>query len=194
MLDEGRKSARHLLKAEQGGTLNKQPDALELGGKRQDCSFVFTDLTGFTTWLESMDPAGAVTLLNDYLDGMVAIAFSHQGTLDRIVGDAVVIDHVQIGGCHARNLVGRIGCQLADMVGEIIGRSSYSGGKARRSDLHRTRCVEAMQRALRAHDQRGSTVADGCAHRARQRPAHQFVGQHFFDGHRRAVLRQGVEL
>lgn len=71
--------------------LIKQPDALELGGKRQDCSFVFTDLTGFTTWLESMDPAGAVNLFNDYLDGMVAIAFSHQGTLDRIVGDAVVI-------------------------------------------------------------------------------------------------------
>ncbi len=71
--------------------LIKQPDALELGGKRQECSFVFTDLVGFTSWLEGMDPAAAVSLLNDYLDGMIAIVFAHQGTLDRIVGDAVVV-------------------------------------------------------------------------------------------------------
>lgn len=41
--------------------------------------------------MESMDPGAAVTLLNDYLDRMIAIAFSHQGTLDRIIGDAVAI-------------------------------------------------------------------------------------------------------
>lgn len=71
--------------------LVKQPGALELGGRRQDCSFVFTDLTGFTSWLERMDPAGAVSQLNDYLDGMIAIAFKHEGTLTRIVGDALVL-------------------------------------------------------------------------------------------------------
>jgi len=71
--------------------LIKQPGALELGGRRQECSFVFTDLVGFTRWLEGMDPAGAVSLLNDYLDGMIAIAFKHEGTLDRIVGDALVL-------------------------------------------------------------------------------------------------------
>jgi len=71
--------------------LIKQPGALELGGRRQECSFVFTDLAGFTSWLEGMDPAAAVSLLNDYLDGMIAIAFQHEGTLDRIVGDALVL-------------------------------------------------------------------------------------------------------
>lgn len=67
------------------------PEQLELGGKRQQCSFVFTDLAGFTRLMETLDPAQAVSLLNTYLDRMVAIAFSHQGTLDRIVGDAVAI-------------------------------------------------------------------------------------------------------
>ncbi len=71
--------------------LIKQPGALELGGRRQDCSFVFTDLTGFTSWIEKMDPQQAVRLLNDYLDGMIAIAFKHEATLDRIVGDALVL-------------------------------------------------------------------------------------------------------
>ena len=67
------------------------PDGMALGGRRQICSFVFTDLAGFTQFMEGIDPAQAVNLLNAYLDQMVAIAFRHEGTLDRIVGDAVAI-------------------------------------------------------------------------------------------------------
>ena len=67
------------------------PDQLELGGKRRECSFVFTDLAGFTALIEQMDPAAAVSILNAYLDRMVRIAFDHGGTLDRIVGDSVAI-------------------------------------------------------------------------------------------------------
>jgi adenylate cyclase len=66
-------------------------EQLELGGRRQQCSFVFTDLESFTGLMEKIDPGQAVVLLNAYLDRMVAIAFSHGGTLDRIVGDAVAI-------------------------------------------------------------------------------------------------------
>jgi len=71
--------------------LVEHPEALQLGGRRQECSFIFTDLAGFTALMESLDPDAAVTLLNDYLDNMVRIAFDHDGTLDRIVGDAVAI-------------------------------------------------------------------------------------------------------
>ena len=67
------------------------PQGMALGGRRQTCSFVFTDLAGFTQLMEGIDPAQAVSLLNAYLDEMVAIAFRHEGTLDRIVGDAVAI-------------------------------------------------------------------------------------------------------
>jgi adenylate cyclase len=71
--------------------LIEHPDSMELGGRRQECSFIFTDLADFTSLMESIDPAKAVILLNDYLDQMIAIAFKHEGTLDRIVGDAVAI-------------------------------------------------------------------------------------------------------
>ena len=47
--------------------------------------------TRFTRLMEGMDPAKAVGLVNAYLDRMIAIAFEHDGTLDRIVGDAVAI-------------------------------------------------------------------------------------------------------
>lgn len=67
------------------------PDRLELGGERRECSFVFTDLADFTRLMEVTDPARAVAVLNRYLDGMIAIAFRHEGTLDRVVGDAIAI-------------------------------------------------------------------------------------------------------
>ncbi|MCQ8104420.1 adenylate/guanylate cyclase domain-containing protein [Methylomonas sp. SURF-2] len=71
--------------------LISHPEQLELGGRRQTCSFVFTDLVDFTALMERLDPGQAVSLLNTYLENMIAIAFSHHGTLDRIVGDAVAI-------------------------------------------------------------------------------------------------------
>lgn len=64
---------------------------MELGGRRQECSFIFTDLQGFTALIEQLEPARAVSLLNAYLDEMIAIVFRHDGTLDRIVGDALVV-------------------------------------------------------------------------------------------------------
>lgn len=67
------------------------PQQLELGGRRQECSFIFTDLEGYTGLMESRDPEQAVSLLNDYLEQLIGIAFEHDGTLDRIVGDAIAI-------------------------------------------------------------------------------------------------------
>jgi adenylate cyclase len=67
------------------------PGALELGGRRQRCSFVFADVAGFTTTMETMEPVLAVSILNEYLDSMIAIAFENEGTLDRIVGDSIAI-------------------------------------------------------------------------------------------------------
>ena len=67
------------------------PEKLHLGGQRQVCSFVFTDLAGFTPLLEASDPASMVAALNDYLEAMLVIVFKHEGTLDRFVGDAMVV-------------------------------------------------------------------------------------------------------
>lgn len=71
--------------------LLEHPDQLRLGGERRECSFVLTDLAGFTTLVERAEPEEVVALLNDYIEGMTGIAFKHDGTLDRIVGDAVAV-------------------------------------------------------------------------------------------------------
>ncbi|MBW1782724.1 MAG: adenylate/guanylate cyclase domain-containing protein [Deltaproteobacteria bacterium] len=67
------------------------PEQLELGGEKRECSFVHTDLADFTTLMEKSNPSELVALLNTYLDEMIQIAFRHDGTLERIVGDAVCV-------------------------------------------------------------------------------------------------------
>lgn len=71
--------------------LMAHPEQLVLSGKRQQCSFVFTDLAGFTSMIEASDPGQIVSVINDYLDAMLTIIFKHEGTLDRFMGDALVV-------------------------------------------------------------------------------------------------------
>lgn len=67
------------------------PDSLRLGGERRTCTFVLSDLQDFTALVEASDPVDVVNLLNEYLDGMIGIAQKHEGTIDRIIGDAVAV-------------------------------------------------------------------------------------------------------
>ncbi|TXI73746.1 MAG: adenylate/guanylate cyclase domain-containing protein [Limnohabitans sp.] len=71
--------------------LQEHPETLALGGEYRECSFVMTDLAGFTSMMEKYEPSMLSALLNEYLNGMIEIAFAHEGTLDRIVGDAVAV-------------------------------------------------------------------------------------------------------
>ena len=65
------------------------PDKLQLGGERRQVTFLFTDLAGFTSLAEGLDPEALVHLLNAYLDGTCRIVLEHGGTIDKIVGDAL---------------------------------------------------------------------------------------------------------
>ncbi len=69
-------------------------DALDLGGARRDVASLFTDLTGFTPLVEATEPKELGALLNDYLMGMTDIVFEHDGTVAKIIGDAI---HVLFG-------------------------------------------------------------------------------------------------
>lgn len=73
------------------GQLVEDPAQLRLGGERRELSCLFTDLEGFTSLVESTPPALVVPALNAYLDGMIRIAFAYDGTVDKIMGDAVYV-------------------------------------------------------------------------------------------------------
>jgi adenylate cyclase len=69
--------------------LVQHPEELRLRGERRECSFVMTDLAGFTAMVERFPPEELVDLLNGYLESLVSIVFRFDGTVERIVGDAV---------------------------------------------------------------------------------------------------------
>ena len=69
--------------------LMDDPDTLRVGGEKRDTTFLFTDIAGFTSVTERLEPAVLVRLLNEYLDGTCRIVLEHGGTIDKIVGDAL---------------------------------------------------------------------------------------------------------
>jgi adenylate cyclase len=74
--------------------LAKDADAVDLGGQRRQIATLFTDIAGFTALIETLEPSVLGPLLNEYLAGMTDIVFAHDGTVAKIVGDAL---HVLFG-------------------------------------------------------------------------------------------------
>ncbi|MEL6793560.1 MAG: adenylate/guanylate cyclase domain-containing protein, partial [Pseudomonadota bacterium] len=70
--------------------IEAEPDALRLGGERREVTCVFTDVAGFTTLCETLEPEALCELLNRYLGGASEIFVQHGGTIDKFVGDAIV--------------------------------------------------------------------------------------------------------
>jgi adenylate cyclase len=66
------------------------PDNIQLGGKKVNLTVMFSDVRGFTTISEKLDPQALGNLLNSYLTPMTEIVFKNQGTLDKYMGDAIM--------------------------------------------------------------------------------------------------------
>ncbi|RAH96959.1 hypothetical protein DLJ53_30230 [Acuticoccus sediminis] len=62
----------------------------KLGGERREVTHIFTDLQGFTALAETLEPETTAEILNSYLDGMISIVLEAEGTVDKLVGDALV--------------------------------------------------------------------------------------------------------
>lgn len=94
----------------------KNESAIELRGQKLHMSVYFSDIRGFTSFSEKMDPVELSELLNRYFTPMSAIITRHQGTIDKYIGDAVMamfgapINHPNhaLQACHAA-----LGCVAA---------------------------------------------------------------------------------
>lgn len=67
----------------------ENPDFLSGPCKRREVSLIFTDLQGFTSLVEQTDPTSVVEILNQYIGGITQVVFDHDGTLIKVVGDAI---------------------------------------------------------------------------------------------------------
>ena len=64
---------------------------LNLGGEEREVTILFTDIRGFTSMSEDMKPEEVVTTLNEYFSEMIDIVFKYNGTLDKIIGDELMV-------------------------------------------------------------------------------------------------------
>ena len=93
---EGRQKAfikgafKHYLSPAVIEQIMKDPDQLKLGGERRTLSIFFSDLAGFSTISEKLEPQDLTRLLNDYLSDMTDIILEEGGTLDKYEGDAII--------------------------------------------------------------------------------------------------------
>ena len=75
-------------------SLAADANALAPGGERREIATLFTDIAGFTPMVESLDPTQLASLLSGYLEAMTEIVFAHEGTVAKVIGDAI---HVLFG-------------------------------------------------------------------------------------------------
>ncbi|MDR2941881.1 MAG: adenylate/guanylate cyclase domain-containing protein [Treponema sp.] len=66
------------------------PSRLQLGGTNRHMTAIFTDVQGFSTISEQLDPEELVSLLNSYLSAMSDIVLEEKGTIDKYEGDAII--------------------------------------------------------------------------------------------------------
>ncbi len=63
---------------------------IQLRGETQNLTVLFADIRGFTSMAEVMSPEETVELLNDFFNAMSDRIFSHEGTLDKFLGDGLM--------------------------------------------------------------------------------------------------------
>ncbi len=69
--------------------LNLPSDSM-LIGSRQEVTVLFSDIRGFTSITEAMNPEQLVLTLNAYFNEMVSLIMKNQGTVDKFIGDAIM--------------------------------------------------------------------------------------------------------
>jgi class 3 adenylate cyclase len=62
-----------------------------LGSSRKYLTIFMSDIRGFTAMTEQMEPEHLVQELNEYLEEMTNIVFRHGGTVDKYIGDAILV-------------------------------------------------------------------------------------------------------
>lgn len=68
--------------------LQDNPELCKVNGNRVDCSIIFTDLRGFTSLSESVEPEMVTYIMNNVLDVQVKAANKYYGCTDKFIGDA----------------------------------------------------------------------------------------------------------
>jgi adenylate cyclase len=69
----------------------QSPEGLEMGGEEREVTILMSDLRGFTALAARLTPHEVIEFLNLYLEAMVDVISRYEGTIDEIIGDAILV-------------------------------------------------------------------------------------------------------
>ena len=76
---------------EVASSILQSPEGLELGGEEREITILMSDLRGFTALAARLTPREVIEFLNLYLEAMVDVISRYEGTIDEIIGDAILV-------------------------------------------------------------------------------------------------------
>jgi adenylate cyclase len=100
--------------------MSRDPENYSMAGRKAELTVLFSDIRGFTTISEGLEPNELATLMNQYLGAMTLVVRKHRGTLDKYIGDAIMafwgapVDDPE----HAKNAV-RTGLEMHVALHEL---------------------------------------------------------------------------
>ena len=68
----------------------KNPEGYSMEGRKAELTVLFSDVRGFTTISEGLEPDQLSALMNEYLGAMTEVIRGHRGTLDKYIGDLIM--------------------------------------------------------------------------------------------------------
>ena len=85
-----KKQFEHYLDPRQVKALQSDPSLLRLGGEKRVCTYLFTDVRGFTAMSENMDPEDVTKIMNKALTMQSDAVKRYGGMVDKYIGDAMM--------------------------------------------------------------------------------------------------------
>ena len=85
-----KKQFEHYLDPRQVKRLQDDPSLLKLGGEKRYCTYLFTDVRGFTVLSETKSPEEVTAIMNKALTIQAKAVQEHGGMVDKFIGDAMM--------------------------------------------------------------------------------------------------------
>ena len=112
-----KKQFEHYLDPRQVKRLQDNPELLKLGGEKRYCTYLFTDVRGFTALSENLEPEQVTEIMNKALTIQANAVQRNGGMVDKYIGDAMMaIFNAPMDLMHHEEVAVKTGLQIRDEI------------------------------------------------------------------------------